>query len=762
MRKFPKSSRTLMLSLLGSVAVVGAAYAGTAPAKVQTADATPASKDTPAAPAAKTDGTPATTAPTEAATVEKVVVTAQKRSQALQKIPVSVTAITADKLEKTGVDGVDKLDRLAPGLTVDKADRGILNLSVRGISNFTGTILSSPVVGTYLDEAPLSAIAGGSPQAMFWDAQRVEVLRGPQGTLFGESSMGGTIRVIMNKPDSHDFSGRVIGQWSTVNDGGSGWQGRGVLNVPIVEDELAVRVGVSAQKLLGWVDVPDLGKKDSSDGDQEDGKVAVRWTPTQQLTIDATYWHQKLNANSTVQTSRGRFLPSEQNPGALPVHELSFTRQKRDMENVTATYDFGSVNLVGSVTHFQQDTFLSNDLTPAVALFLGVGGTARSTSPVSLDATTAELRLSSDGDQRFNWLVGAYVRDETRTRNTGGIEIIAFPIPPFFPGLTDQAFTSGRGSVNSAALFGNAEYKFTDQLSLQVGARYYWADLDQNTHIDTTSGLFGLVAGTTQTGAGKSNAFTPMATLTWQASDNVLMYARYATGFRDGGTNFTVPTEPTIVADFGPEKIKSYEIGVKTQLTNWLTANAAIYRNDWTDLQLGFVTPDGLFGYVQNAGKVKAVGGELEIAARLAEGLTAGVNVASIDSTIQQDVRNALGGLVVKGGNEIPHSPRFQTSLFTNYEFPIDANVTGSVSAAYSYRSSTYSDAPNTAAFRNKAYGNLNLRFAAQTEEWSGAVFVDNAMDSDATIEKRLVASFFVGSNYVQPRTIGIEIGRKF
>lgn len=217
--------------------------------------------------------------------------------------------------------------------------------------------------------------------------------------------------------------------------------------------------------------------------------------------------------------------------------------------------------------------------------------------------------------------------------------------------MTDKAFSSANGSISSAAIFGNAEYKLTQDVAIQVGARYYWADLDQLTHIDTTSAIFGTIAGTTQVGAGKSNAFTPLATLTWRATDEVVFYARYASGFRDGGTNFTVPTEPTIVPDFGPEKIKSYELGAKTQLTNWLTANAAIYRNDWTDLQLFFVTPSGLFNYIKNAGKVKSVGGELEVAARLADGLSLGVNLATVDSTIQSNVVNALGGIVVTGGN---------------------------------------------------------------------------------------------------------------
>lgn len=748
--------------LLGSTAIAPwlafslvAATSGVAHADAAApAAATPAAATTDAAAADKDAKKPAATETSQG--VEKIVVTAQKRSQDLQKVPESVTAISGKKLKEAGIAGLDDVDQLTPGLTVTNDNPGVLNLTIRGISNFSGASLTaSPAAGVYIDEMPVSAFGGAIPQSVFWDAQRVEVLRGPQGTLFGESSMAGTVRIISKKPDATDYFGEIAGQWTTIKGGDNGWSGHLLVNIPVAKDELAIRASVSRQDIVGWVDVPDLNLKDANSGKQNEEHFAARWTPTTQFTVDASYWHQTLDTPSFSQSSPGVLQPSAAFPVFTAIDALDKNKSDVKMTNLTANYDFGPVSLLGTVTHFEQQIELTATLTPFFPGFFGVPGTGNSISNVRLDSTISELRLMSNGDQRFNWTIGLYNKQEDRGQPNSGLDLSI----PLFGISHDRSFATAAASIDGSAIFGHGDFDITDTVNIQFGARYYMAETPTKITLETNSILFGYVAGSTQVGVGKSENFTPELGLSWQPMENLMLYTRYAEGFRDGGANFIPPGEP-IPASVLPEKIRTYEVGFKSQPTDWMTVNAAAYVNYWRDLQLSSVTPDGLFGYTLNAGKVRSYGGELEVLAKAAEHLNVGLNLATVRSQIQTDVFNGIGALIVKAGNDVPYSPKLQASVFAAYDFPITDGVNGIVSANYSYRSKMFSEITDRQGELNPEYGNLNMRFAAETENWTASLFVNNATDSDATNNRtrRIGALPYVVSNYVQPRTIGVEL----
>ena len=692
-----------------------------------------------------------------------VVVTAQKRAEPAQSVPLSLTALSASELADAGITGVSQLDQLAAGLTVSAPSQGQLNLTMRGIANLGGGPLTGPSVGFYLDETPLSAFSLLMPQIALWDAERVEVLRGPQGTLFGEGSMGGAVRVISAKPDARTFAGRALVSGSRLAGGDQGIGLRGVLNVPLVRDKLALRVTASREDLIGSVDVPDLKAKDTDSGRQTDARVALRWTPSRELTVDLSYSHQSLDVNNGWATSPGVFQPRALNPAMQAVRELSPRASNFDQSSLTVSYDLGAATLVGAASWFKQHRQLRDDYTPVATKFFGpagTGGTAtQSAKGIGVDVQTQELRLVSKGERQLNWTVGAYRKDDERLQERSGFTISL----PLLGLLDDQSFTTVRARAKAWAVFGDLDFRLSRTLSLQAGARHYSSDNTQLIRFDTTSAIFGTVAGVERPSSGSASATSPKVGLRWQPSNTVMVFARVADGFRDGGSNYQAPGYPEMVASYGPEKVRAYELGFKSQPRPWLTLNGSLYRNDWTDLQLSFLTRDALFNFIQNAGKAVATGGELELAARPVQSLRLGLNVAVVDARIDRDVSNALGMRVATKGNRIPFSPRLQTSVSAAYQFKLPGNLGGAVSANLAHRGETYSTPDNDPSMRNGSIDLLNLRLGVQAQQWSAALFVNNAANRQASTTRALFPGATVTqATFVPPRTVGLEVSAEF
>ncbi len=701
--------------------------------------------------------------------VQTIVVTAQKREQSAQNVPVSLTAISGKSLEAAGIASAADLDQVAAGLTVGSIAPGYLSITIRGISDLGGGLLGGPATGFYIDETPLSAFTGSMPQVAFWDAERVEVLRGPQGTLFGEGSMGGTVRLITVKPDAKALSGRAMLGWSKLTGGGDGVTARAVVNVPLMTNELALRVNVSHQDMPGWIAVPDLNVKNANKGKEEDARVALRWTPAKALTVDLSYAQQTLNAKDGSATSPGIYRPLDIVPTAQPVAFLTTRTSKYDVGNLTVNYDFGPATLVAALSNYKRSATLRDDYTPFVPMFFGVGGTAETgVNPLSVNASTAEVRLVSNGDKALNWTVGAYAKDDRRQQANSGtkISLPAYGLPD------DEALNTTDASNKATALFGDAEYKLTSDVALQAGLREYRATNHTHTAFLTTSAIFSYnVAGVTRDSGGTATATLPKIGISWKPSAGLLLFAKASTGFRDGDSNFQAANEPLIPASYNPEKIRAYELGLKSQPLPWLTVNGSVYLNNWTDLQLTFSTPDGLQSYIQNAGKAKATGAEIEFAARPMAGLRLGLNLAVVDAKIAEDVVNVVnnpaGGtlsrIIATNGNRIPSSPKLQASVSAAYEFPVTNSLGGVVSANFSHRGETYSDPANTASLKNQAYNNLYLKAGVNGDVWGANVFIANVGNSTATQQKSLApAGGIVWNNYVQPRTFGVEFNASF
>lgn len=697
--------------------------------------------------------------------IEEVLVTAQKREQSAQEVPAGLFAISGEDLERVGVANLDEIEQVAAGITLATANPDQINISMRGVSNISSNFIAGPASGVYVDEAPVSAFSSSMPQLALWDAERVEVLRGPQGTLFGEGSMGGTLRVITAKPDASELSGRVMAGYESVDDGEAGYILKGVLNVPIIKDKLALRVNAAQNEINGWVDVPDLAEEDANSGEQSSLRVALRWTPNDDVTIDASYERNDVEIdNDFFATSPGRYQPSELNPAFGPVQFLSTRDTETELFSLTLNYDLDFATLVATGSFFESDFQSIGDRSYVLPVFFGLPGTATAPFNTTVEADTQEIRLVSKGDSRLQWTVGAYRKDDDRSNPNSGFIFEIPALEPLIGTPRDEALNTVTSSNEAYAFFGDVEYNLTDTFAVSGGVRHYEADYEQITRFDTTSLLLGTVEGEVR-GEGDSSETTFKLGASWSPRDNVLFYARYAEGFRDGGVNPNAqPARPEIPADFGPETIDSFELGVKSQPVDWLQVSAAIFRNEWSDLQLGFVTSDGLLGFTDTAGTAEADGLELELVALPLKGLQIGLNFSYLDAEITEEVTNAFGMVLAEEGNAIPFSPEYQASLSASYAFDLTDGLGGMFTANYAYRDEIFSTAENFESEVNEAYELLYLSAGINGEKWNANVYVSNALNEDATyIKGRFVTALPEAfSGFLQPRTLGAQITYAF
>jgi outer membrane receptor protein involved in Fe transport len=690
------------------------------------------------------------------ATIEEVIVTAQKREQAAQDIPVSLSALTDTMLEQSGINFLEGIRDITAGLEIVSQSPGALQIAMRGVTNLTGNIESTAAVGYYLDESPISAFATAMPEFALWDAQRVEVLRGPQGTLFGEGSMGGTIRVITNRPDPTQFSGRLQGQLSSTDGGGQNYIARGVLNAPLSEGTLAMRLTFSRQDDSGWVEVPDLSLKDTNDMESTDLRFALGWTPSENLMVDFSVLHHEIDIGNTYgQTEAGLLDPQAVLSVAGPIGQLSTEETEYDLYNITVNYDLGWATFVSATSRFDMDRYTLLDLTPQMPLFFGVPGDSKEDLWTSVNSTSQEFRLVSNGDQAVDWTVGAFFKSNEREL----LQSFYFDLPAF--GLVDETGDLLESDADSWAVFAELDYQITDAWSAKLGGRYYSDDRSLTTTTLRDSLIFGSIAGTVVKGSGDDSHFSPSVSLTW-TGDETLFYAKISTGFRSGGTNPNASKAPDQIQPvYAPEELRAYELGWKNTLASGqVQLNAYLYYNDWSDLQLGFVTDDGLFGFTNNAGTAESTGGELELLWKPSSNLTWAINLGYTDAEITKDVYNAFGQLVAEAGNTIPFAPKLTVGTTFDYNWAVSNSLEGAFHVSYAYRDKTQSDAENFAETENDAYHMVRIRAGVQGDTWGLYAYANNLFDEVATTFRQnpVAATPLTYLSYIRPRTVGVEL----
>ena len=693
-----------------------------------------------------------------------VIVTATKRASTVQDVPFSINAQTQEDIQRANASTIEDISRNVAGLTIQNLGPGQSQVSIRGVS--AGQIVRDQPgvkeqVGVYLDESVIS-LSLFTPDFDLFDLNRVETLRGPQGTLFGSGSVGGTLRYITNQPKLGTTEGLVEANANHVHDGGFGGALKGAVNLPI-GDTAAVRIVGYGQKFPGFIDaVGPAGGKDVNDGTRAGVRAALLWEPTSAIRVTPRVVYQKISVDGFNREEFYNLYDNQFTSGAAGT-DLGKRKQylklrekftdKTFLTDLTGSVDFGGVELTSVTSYINRDVLVSRDasaLTGSVYVsFAGaapgaIGGAALDSNlrdTTKLKQWTQELRLASTGSDPFQWVVGGFYshvdREYTQRLPTPGSD----PFGQLFlnvvaPGVPISAVRNGFPADNpynadlpyiikQKAVFGEASYDF-GQFKLTGGGRYYNF---KETRDFVSGGIFS--NGDTRIGdKTKSNGFSPRVIATYEPNRNLSINLQAAKGFRLGGVNdplniplCSAPDQaiygPFAAATYDDETLWNYEAGVKYQRRG-MTFNAAAFHSSIKDLQVTVDAGSCSSRLVFNVPKAHTTGVEAEFAVSPAPGLDlslAGSYVtAEFDTTIANPVLAGRTG--IRDGNRLPTVPKFQMAATATYGQRLNDRSEWYVSASYQHVGNRFTQPgdqePGAGVFTN-AGGNPSLFFDPAT-----------------------------------------------
>lgn len=507
------------------------------------------------------------------AIVEEIVVTALRRDTLLQETPISLFAVSGRELADRGIDNVSDLMRASPGLTVIDQGPGQRRLVIRGIQS-----AGESQVGLYYDEAPLGGGAPSTtndaglrmPEVRLVDVARIEVLRGPQGTLYGAGSMGGTVRVLFNKP-SQEYEAAADGSFEMVEEGDQNYQLNGMVNLPLLEDQLAIRGVFYYRDRGGYVDNLTLRREDINEEDSRGGRVMLRYQPTDAMMLDASVHLQRDDGYLAAwELPVGAYNTAV--PTQLPVTD------DFDLYNLTLNWDLDFATLTGVTSLFKRDLLVTVDASRLMGRFGPLGAPFRPgilNQPQDIENRSHELRLSSNSADALTWTAGAYWEERdafTLTEQQLADQASGLPVEP-------RRVIFGRtikDVLEQRAVFGELSYDVNEALNLTVGGRYF--DYSKSITGETTVG-FALVGAPFPTPPttveSDDGGWVSKLNVSYKIASDALLYMQASEGFRSGGANQIIGL-PTALTPYEADSLWNYEIGAKT---GWfgdkLTANLA-------------------------------------------------------------------------------------------------------------------------------------------------------------------------------------------
>jgi len=750
--------------------------------------------------------------------IEVVTVTAQKRKEDPAKVAMSISAVSGAQLQSQHVNDITDLTRIVPNISFTAATGnggagpGTSNIEVRGISSGAG----AATVGIYLGDVSLTVgnvYTMGAVEPKFFDIDRVEVLRGPQATLYGASSMGGTIKFVPNEPDLQEREFNTYAEAASLRGGGTGYSASAVANLPLVANELALRIGVQSQRAGGFVDQVDGGGAVLADDinrvDDQELRVALKWRPSAALTVTPSLYYQKVDAKdiSAFNLELPRYQAQKQ------VREPS--KDTLQTATVLVNWDLGGADLTSSTSHFRRrfdrtqngsaynsyslSTFLTSTEDGGTAPPELIDAIAGLPSAVYLNnrvrQLSQELRLASrpyavtDGQAAspWTWLAGLYVSNQhtdidendpifgvndTFARfgfSSADPALLPDAWPNAFP--NDNAFSGAfRYREKQSSVFGEVNYYFTPTLHATFGARY----LKGTSTLDQQNGLYLAGAGNTGSARLSSKAFMPKYALTWEAAPAHTLYGTAAKGFRLGGSNVFVPPTtcgPDLAANgldqgpatYAPDSLWNYELGSKSRfLNNRLSVNADVFYIKWKNIQQGVYLPTCAYTYNANAGNAVSKGIELEIKARPLPGLTLSAAGGYVHAELSNDegVRNGVIGAV--RGARVQGVPKYNAAVSAEYNFLVADDMSGFVAGGVQWVGpSKGSLNPEQSDYERPSYHTADLSGGLAFSRYKLSVFVKNAFDNDTIIQHPQVASIVQGYR-LAPRSIGMSLAAKF
>jgi len=677
----------------------------------------------------------------QATRLEQVIVTAQKRDERLQDVPVPVTALSADALLGSNQLRIQDYYTAVPGLSLTPL-RDSPVIVVRGITTGVGT---NPTVSIVVDDVPYgssTANGGGILAADFdpSDLERVEILRGPQGTLYGASSLGGLLKFVTIDPTTSAVSGQVQMGLSDVQSGDElGYNVRGSVNVPL-GDALAVRATGFTRRDPGYVDNTRLGSEGEGINrvDVESGRLSALWQPSQDVSLKFSALLQKNEARGSSQVNvRPGFGDLEQDatPGT------GWYDRKLEVYAATLNAKLGIAELI-SASGFSVNTFSDElDFTGGIVV----------PEDNKTQKFTQEFRFSVPLGERVDGLFGAFYTDED-SRYVQFLDTVDPTTGEFIEELGTLSFPT---TYEEYAGFANLTFHVTDRFDLQIGGRQ--SEIKQTFQNDGT----GVLSGTTVPKMGsKESSFTYLLTPQLAVSPDVMLYARFASGYRPGGPNAATSDQ------YDPDTTRNYEIGVKGDVLNHtLFYDASIYHIDWKDIQISLIDPVTSLGFISNVGRARSRGVEFGLESRPLRGLAIVATIAWADSELTEDFPSTSPA-VGRSGDRLPYSSKISGNLSLEQEFAVTSAMSAFVGASVSYvgdRKGAFTTppfAPQRESF--PSYTQWDIRGGIRGGAWTASLFVNNVTDERGILGGGLEALDPTAFWFIQPRTVGLSVAWSF
>lgn len=728
----------------------------------------------------------------QAAAPDDIVVTAQKRSESALTVPVSVSAVSADSLVRENLARLGDFATRVPGLNV--AGARLSDVSIRGVSGNNGT---SPTTAFTIDDVPFGptswAGVGNFPDLDPSDIQRIEVLRGPQGTLYGAASLGGLIKYVTRPADPNDWAGRVEAGLSAATGGDLGYVVRGSVNVPVVSDVLGIRASAFRRHDPNIVDMfgsPGTAKAgqliDENAGSTtvEGFRGALFLRPFDGLTINVSHLQQTTNTQNVdfqtpVDPYPTTFTPKFGYFGTDATASLG--KVKVALTQLRAELDLGGATLTSvsgwgrlrNVTNSDVSRTLGFVYTGVAGQFPAVFPTAPAGSLVRIDNAvlttkfSQEVRLASAGDTRLQWLIGGFY-----TVEHSSIDQEIYGADPSGARIGSIYINSTPSLYREYAVFADATYKFTDRFDVQVGIRYSHNKQTyqtQNTVNPAAVPIFG--ASTLPTPiSSEDDSVTWLVSPRFRINDDVMAFARVATGYRPGGPNSS-PSVPQ--KTFGPDRVINYELGLKGRfLDRKLTVDAALFIIDWRDIQLQSTTFTG-FPYFSNGGKARSRGFEMALQYSPGGGWEFTGNLTVNDAKLHDALPVVPGAVYLLGGPDtpLPFAAAFSSNLGFDKYFELGNGITASIGMNYNHvgrRSAGIRSSGAPLARQGlvylPGYDVIDLRAGIGNGKWNLSAFMRNATNAKGVVSMNDNGGQRAATTavFIQPRTTGFTVSYTF
>ncbi|WP_340588107.1 TonB-dependent receptor [Erythrobacter alti] len=753
-----------------------------------------------------------------------IVVTATKRDANIQDIPFSINAQTAEDIQRSGAVTLEDLSRNVAGLSVQNLGPGQSQVSVRGVS--AGQVARDQPgvkeqVGVYLDESVISTSLF-TPDIDLYDLNRVETLRGPQGTLFGSGSVGGTIRYITNQPILGVTEGSVEANANVVDEDDFGWHMKGAINVPIGENAAARAVGYYTE-YAGFIDALGPGGGENINGGARyGGRLSILFEPFAEVRITPRILFQKVEADGF---NRQEVYNLYANPFTTTRPPVTFNEREQYLllreafedetllADLVAEIDVGGVTLTSVTSYLNRDILVSRDasaLTGSVSVDLGFPDAgvllpSNLVDTTSLENFSQELRISSNDDGPFQWVFGGFYSKTDRfyTQRLPTPGYAAFTDATLgdgtsagaangFPNLDSPYNADFPFEMEQLAVFGEGTYEVTDRFDVTLGARYY--DYSENRAF-TNGGLF--APGDNSTDETNSSGINPRLLLSYDVSDSVTINAQAAKGFRLGGVNdplnvrLCTPEDAELFGGFPSyedESLWNYEIGAKASGRGFY-ANVAGFYNDIQNLQVTLDARSCSSRVVFNVEEAHSMGLEAEFGVSPAVGLDLSVSASVIEAEFDTTLPGVFAEVTgIREGNRLPSVPKFQASVAGSYEWDISSSALAFIAGSFQHVGTRYTqpadqennpqtfvhglpfggqpaNAATTLDLELPSYQLVGLSAGVEFDNgFSLTAYVNNLFDENALLafDRERGGRARLGFSVNQPRTIGLTARKEF